>query len=195
MRKTYQILATIIPILVLVQAATVAFGISKIFTWVSEGGVLDKAALEADDADFGGALPALIAHGMNGMILIPLVALLLLIVSFWAKVPRGTLLAAVILGLIVVQIVLGSAHMPVTALVHGINALLIFAAAFAAGAGVGVASAGLDLNPSRVKVTKSDQERVRYGRPVCSGQARTQTHLRWGHARPAIQRRLRNVHR
>jgi hypothetical protein len=140
MRKTYQILATIIPILVLVQAATVAFGISKIFTWVSEGGVLDKAALEADDADFGGALPALIAHGMNGMILIPLVALLLLIVSFWAKVPRGTLLAAVILGLIVVQIFLGSAHMPVTALVHGINALLIFAAAFAAGAGVGVSA-------------------------------------------------------
>ena len=140
MRKTYRVLASTIPVLVLVQAASIAFAISKIFTWVSEGGVLDKAALDADDADFGGALPALIAHGMNGMILIPLVALLLLIVSFWAKVPRGTLFAAVILGLIVLQIFLGVAHMPATALVHGINALLIFGASIAAARNARVAA-------------------------------------------------------
>ena len=132
MRKTYQVLAILIPGLVLVQAATIAFALSNLFTFSPENAGFDQAALDSADGNFGGALPALNLHGQNGFMVIPLVALLLLIVSFWAKVPRGTLLAAVILGLVVVQVVLGSAHLPVTAAVHGMNALLIFGTAIVA---------------------------------------------------------------
>ena len=44
---------------------------------------------------------------MNGTMLIPLLGLILLVVSPFAKVPRGVLWAAGVLALIVIQVTLG----------------------------------------------------------------------------------------
>jgi heme A synthase len=74
-----------------------------------------------------------IVHGMNGMFVIPALALVLLVVSFFAKVPRGVVWAAVLLVLIVVQVLLGIAHVPELAMLHGVNALLVFTVALVAG--------------------------------------------------------------
>ena len=68
-----------------------------------------------------------------GLVLIPLCSLLLLIVSFFAKVPKGTMMAALIVGLVILQVfVLPALSREVGSgfgALHGINALLIMGAA------------------------------------------------------------------
>ena len=128
MRSAYRVLAYLLAGLVLVQAAAIAYAIAGLGYWVSEdGGVLDKALMDSDDAEFQG-LGGFMIHGMNGMMLIPLVVLLLLIVSFFAKIPGGTKTAAILLGLVVVQVVLGIAShgLPYAIILHALNAFLIF---------------------------------------------------------------------
>jgi hypothetical protein len=68
---------------------------------------------------------------MNGMMIIPLIALLLLIVSFFAKVKGGIITAAVLLALVILQITLGLlAHsVEQIGVLHGINAFLILGGA------------------------------------------------------------------
>ena len=132
MRTTFRVLAHLIAIGVVVQAAAVAYVMSGLFTWIVKGGVLDAATLESDALDFPEVI-GFIVHGMNGMIVLPALAVLLLVVSFFAKVPRGTLWSGLLVALIAAQVLLGVAHMPATALLHGINALVVFALAILAG--------------------------------------------------------------
>lgn len=134
MRGAYRVLANLIAVLVVVQAAAIAYAIAGLGIWVEEGGVLDKAAMESDEMPFD-EIVGFIVHGMNGMMLIPLVALALLIVSFFAKVPKGIPVAAGLLVLIVLQVVLGIlGHSTALAgLLHGLNALVIFVGALQAG--------------------------------------------------------------
>ena len=137
MGRAYRVLAYVIAAEVVVQAAALAWMFSGLGRWVQEGGVLDKASMEEE----GGTLPfpelaGIIVHGINGMMLIPLLALALLVVSFFARVPRGVALAASLLGLIVLQVLLGMTArggQPISGMVHGANALLIFALALMAG--------------------------------------------------------------
>jgi len=74
-------------------------------------------------------------HGINGMMVIPLLALVLLIVSFFAKVPGGVKWAALVLLAVVIQVTLGifGHENAVFGLLHGLNALLLFSLAFMAG--------------------------------------------------------------
>jgi len=74
-------------------------------------------------------------HGINGQMVIPLLALILLIVSFFAKVPGGVKWAGAILALVVIQVTLGLfAHeTPQLGPLHGMNALLLFSVAILAG--------------------------------------------------------------
>ncbi|MDF2554909.1 MAG: hypothetical protein K0R60_804, partial [Microbacterium sp.] len=62
-------------------------------------------------------------------------ALALLIVSFFAKVPRGVAFAVGVLVLVVLQVTLGllGHGIPFLGFLHGMNALLLFAAALIAG--------------------------------------------------------------
>ena len=66
-------------------------------------------------------------HGINGMMIIPLLVLLLLIVSFFAKVPGGVQKAAILLGLVVLQVFLGifSHSIPFVVVLHVLNAFAI----------------------------------------------------------------------
>lgn len=130
MRSVYKVLAYLIAIEVAVQAAAMVFAISGLGLWVEEGGVLDQAAFQSEEVLFPEMFGFLV-HGLNGMYVIPFLALVLLIVSFFAKVPRGVPWAAAILGLVVLQVALGIGghELSISGLLHGLNALVLFTTA------------------------------------------------------------------
>ena len=127
MRNAYRILAIVIAAEVVIQAAAMVFAVAGLGIWVEEGGVLDKAAFESEDLSFTG-VGGFIVHGINGMMIIPLLALALLIVSFFAKVSKGVLWAGLVLLFTVVQVVLGllGHSYAIAGGIHGANALLLF---------------------------------------------------------------------
>jgi hypothetical protein len=127
MRTALRVLFYLLAAEVVVQAMAIAFGIAGLGKWVDDGHSATKALFDNDNADFGGKTGFAI-HGMNGMMVIPVLILVLLIVSFFAKVAGATKNAAILLGLIVLQIVLGlSAHgVPGLIVVHVLNAFVIF---------------------------------------------------------------------
>jgi len=138
--KAYRFLAFMIAVLVVVQAFAIAWAFFGLSNWVSnDGGVVNKELLECDDCDqnFTAEWGFAIHMFFNGLILIPLTSLALLIVSFFAKVPKGTALAATIFGLVVLQVMVlpalsrevGSAFGGL----HGVNALLLMGVAIMAG--------------------------------------------------------------
>jgi hypothetical protein len=113
----------------------VAYGIAGLGKWVEDdGGVLNKAVLDSDNPDFQG-IGGFETHGINGMMIIPLLALVLLVVSFFTKLPGATKRAAILLGLIVLQVILGIAlhGVPYIAWLHVLNAFIIFVGAFQVG--------------------------------------------------------------
>jgi hypothetical protein len=133
MRTAYRVLAWLVAIEVVVQAAMIAYAIFGESTFIDGGGVIDKALVESETADFEGVIGFPI-HGINGQFVVPLIGLALLVVAFFAKIDRGVALAASTFGLIVLQVLLGMfGHgLPLLGLLHGLNALLIFGAAVAA---------------------------------------------------------------
>jgi hypothetical protein len=129
-RNAYRILAIIIAVEVVIQAMAIVFAVAGLDIWVDEGGVYDKAAMEDEDLSYTG-VAGFIIHGINGMMIIPLLGLVLLVVSFFAKVPGGVKIAALVLGAIVVQVLLGvfgheSAYI---GMLHGLNAFILFGSA------------------------------------------------------------------
>jgi len=140
MRKTYQVLANAIALLVVVQAGAIAWAFFGLTSWISnEGGVVNKAYLECTDCEsFGVAEWGFMIHMfLNGFVLIPLVTLTLLIVSFFAKVRGGVVLAAIMVGLVVLQVfVLPMLSREVGSGfggLHGVNALVLMGVAVVAG--------------------------------------------------------------
>jgi len=139
MKKVYQILAFVIVGLVAVQASAAVYAEAGMFLWVASGGVIDKALMESGEIPpFEGVL-GLMVHGMNGMMVIPAVALLLLISSFFAKVPRGTIWAATVAALVALQVSLGlwGHEAAIGGLLHGFNALVLATVALLTGLRVG----------------------------------------------------------
>lgn len=130
MRTTYRVLAYLVALEVVIQAAAMVFAVAGLGKWVEEGGVLDKAAFESEETLFPEVVGFMI-HGINGQMVIPLIALILLIVSFFAKVPKGAAWAGGVLGLVVLQVLLGifGHGIPFLGLLHGINALALFTVA------------------------------------------------------------------
>lgn len=131
MRSAYRILAHVVAIGVVLQAATLAFGIFGLWNDV-DGGLVVDSSYEWNTG--------MMLHGAIGMLAMPLVALLLLITSFFAKVPRGTIWALIILGVVVLQIVLALVGfgIPAVGALHGINAIVILALAIVAGRRAGL---------------------------------------------------------
>ena len=128
MRTTYKYLAYAICLLIVAQASFVVYADAGLFKWISEdGGVLDKAFIDDESSTFPG-LGGFIAHGMNGMMVIPLVAIVTLVVSFFTKVKGASIHGGAIVGLVALQITLGLvAHsIPAIGPLHGINAFVLF---------------------------------------------------------------------
>nr|WP_297415087.1 hypothetical protein [uncultured Nocardioides sp.] len=136
MKSAFKILAYVIAALVIVQSAVMVFAAAGLFLWVEDGNALDSATMESEP-EFTGAIGFMI-HGMNGMMIIPIIGLALLVVSFFAKVPGGVRNAAIVLALIVLQVALGifGHENAWIGLLHGINALVLFAAALHTGQSV-----------------------------------------------------------
>jgi hypothetical protein len=134
MRVVYRTIAIVVAAEVAIQASLVVWGDAGLGRYVDQVGVVDKSTFES--AFEGGPLPfpeflGLLLHGLNGLIIIPACALLLLLSSFFAKVPRGIVFALAVLGLVVLQASLGLGGHAVSFLgaLHGINALALFSVA------------------------------------------------------------------
>jgi hypothetical protein len=134
--KAYRFLALAIAVLVVVQAGAIAWGFFGVSNFINDGGIVDEEFLDCtEDCESVGSADAGFAIHMFfvGLILIPLCSLLLLIVSFFAKVPKGTSLAGAIVVMVILQVfVLPALSREVGSgfgALHGINALLIMGAA------------------------------------------------------------------
>ena len=130
MKKAYRVLAGLIAVLVVVQAAAVAYGAFAVDHLIDKakdhhGNTITNASHVLD----GGAGYAV--HGLVGEMVIPVLALLLLAVSFRAQVPGGVKWALFVVADVIVQVVLGVAAHSAAALgwLHGPNALVLFALA------------------------------------------------------------------
>lgn len=123
MRTVYRGLASLIAIAVVLQIAAIALAGFTVAKDAEDG-----AAIGADYSNFGQTY-----HSMAGNI-IALLALILLIIAFTTNVPRGRMLAGIILGLVAVQIALAvvSFGIPMLGVLHGINGLAIAGVAGAA---------------------------------------------------------------
>jgi hypothetical protein len=127
MKTAYRVLALVIAAEVVIQAAAIAYAIFGLGTWIQGGGVLDKATMESEASTFTGD-GGFALHGINGQIVFPVLVLILFVLSFFAKVPRGVMWAGIALGLTVLQILFAllGLGVPFLGVLHGGNALLIF---------------------------------------------------------------------
>lgn len=126
MRKTYRVLGLLIALAVVVQASAIAFGT---FGFINE---VDRGTVFTPSSDAPNIGPML--HAINGTLVIPVLSLALLIVSFFAKVPRGIRWALLVLLAVIVQINLGffSFDTPAIGLLHGANAFAVLGLALTA---------------------------------------------------------------
>ncbi len=127
MKQTYRVVAGLIALGVLVQAAAVAFGWFEVINEVEDGFVLD----ENFEGNAGHVL-----HGIVGLGVIPALALILLIVSFFAakSVPQARMWGGIVFGVTLLQVALAifGFSLPVIGALHGLNALLLLGAAIRA---------------------------------------------------------------
>lgn len=126
MKATYRVLAMVIAAGVVLQAMFIALAWFTAIKDMDDGLVIDKNY----DGNLGHTL-----HGQIGMTVIPLLALALLIVSFFAHLAGGVKWAAIVVGLVVLQVVLAflSFAVPAIGALHGLNAFALLAVAAIAG--------------------------------------------------------------
>jgi hypothetical protein len=134
MRKAHQILAGILAAEVVIQAMAIAFALAGLGHWINEdGGQLNKAVIDSWDdnpPDWTGSIGFPI-HGMNGMMLIPLIAIVLLVVSLLANktVPGAAQRGGILFAMVALQVFLGLSSHEVVALapLHALHGFGIFA--------------------------------------------------------------------
>ena len=150
MKSVYRVLAYLVAFEVVIQAAAIAFAMFGLVRWIDEGGVLDAAAIESGSVEFTGVI-GFPVHGINGQMVIPLIALLLLIVSFFARIPGGVLWAGLVALAVAVQVLLGiyATGAPVLGMLHGAVAMVLFAFAVIAARRAEATLGGLDRAPAR----------------------------------------------
>lgn len=120
--KAYRGIAYAVAVAVLLQAAFVAYAWFAVLHDVDKGAVLDKNYT-------GNAGHTL--HGIFGMTVIPVLALALLVASFFVKRAGASSRAAIVLGLVVLQVVLALVSFSASAVgaLHGLNAFALLGAA------------------------------------------------------------------
>jgi hypothetical protein len=149
-KSVYRVLAYLVALEVAVQAATIAFAVFGLTRWIDDGGVLDAAAVQSGETMLTGVVGFMV-HGLNGQMIVPMLALLLLGSSFFAKVPGGIMWAALVLVTVVLQVLSGTfAHgLPELGIVHGVLAIALFAFALIAARRAGTAAAPVGETPTR----------------------------------------------
>ncbi len=131
MKSAYRVLAGLTCLLVLVQAAAIAFGTFGIINFVEDGNDYTKAIGEERAAEAGGLGQNI--HSFGAMAIV-LVAIVLLIVSFFAKIDGGVKWAGIVFVAVLLQWVFAiiAFSAPVVGLLHGLNAFVIFGTAMTA---------------------------------------------------------------
>ena len=126
MKSTYRVLALLVPVIVALQAAFIAAALFGIGHWVDDGHALSKTVLESGNGGFGGAA-GIMLHGV-GAIVVSIVAIVLLVVAFFAHIEGGVRWATLILADVIVQWGLAAAgtSSPAVGGLHGINAFVMF---------------------------------------------------------------------
>lgn len=124
MRAVYRVLGMLIAAAVVLQIASIALAGFTIAKDADDG-----TSIGADYSNFGQSY-----HSIAGTA-IALLALIFLIVSFLTDVPRGRMLAGIVVALVALQFVLAvvSFGLPALGILHGINGLAIAGVASAAG--------------------------------------------------------------
>ena len=122
MRTAYRVLAYLLALSVAVQTSLIAFGAFALEDSIDNGPVSD-----------GDTTGVTLHHSFAYVVV--LFAIALLAVSFGAKIEHGVRWAAIPIGLVVAQFFLAYAaySAPVVGVLHGLNALAIFAVALLAG--------------------------------------------------------------
>ncbi|WIM94945.1 hypothetical protein ACTOB_007005 [Actinoplanes oblitus] len=117
MRSAYRAVSGLILLGVVVQLVVIAAAWFQVLNDVDNGGVFDNNTRNW----------AHNAHSVVGMMVIPLLAVALLVISFFAGVPNGVRYALLVFGAVVLQIVLAFASYSVPGLgaLHGLNALAV----------------------------------------------------------------------
>jgi hypothetical protein len=131
MRKAHQVLAIVLGAEVVIQAMAIAYALAGLSYWVMEdGGVLTKQVIDDESAEFQG-VGGFAVHGMNGMMLIPLIAIAFLVVSLLAnkQLPGAAKRGGIIFGMVALQVFLGLTSHSVVLLapLHALNGFGIFA--------------------------------------------------------------------
>jgi heme A synthase len=154
MRTAYKVLAYLVALEVVVQAMAMVYAIAGLGIWVDGGGVFDKSVAESDDSAFGEAVGFMV-HGINGSMVIPLLALALLVVSFFTRTPGASRWAGLVLLLVAVQATLGIFAHVVAGLgaLHGLNALLLFTTALVTARRVTATARKREATPSPADVS------------------------------------------
>jgi hypothetical protein len=136
MKSVYRVLAFLVAAGVVMQAAAIAYGMFGLLDWVSKGGTIDKST--EPNPSLGG-YAGLSLHGTGGIMIVPALALLLLIISFFAKIPGGIKWALIVFAVTVIQVALGIFAHEIAGLgwLHGANALILFGVAVTAATRVG----------------------------------------------------------
>lgn len=126
MRKLYSVLAWTVAAGVGVQAAAIAFGFGGMSAYVMDGGVVDKALVESGGGSFTGDA-GFGVHELVGGLVLPVVALIVGVVSFWVRLPRARRWAWGLFLLTVVQGQMGYivSGIPYVGILHGANALAL----------------------------------------------------------------------
>lgn len=122
MRSVYRVLAGLIAIGVVVQAMAIALAWFTVIKDVDDGSVFTKDS----DPNVGHMIHTIVGSGV-----IPLLAILLLIISFFAKVESGVKWALYVFGLVALQFGLAALSFGVAAIgaLHGLNAFALLAVA------------------------------------------------------------------
>ena len=118
MRNVYRVIAQLIAFAVVVQAAVIAFGLFGIWNDVDDG----KVVADGYEGNGGFAIHSILGSGV-----IPLLALLLLVISFFVKVDGAVKWAGLVVLAVAVQITLAfiSFGVPAVGLLHAANAFII----------------------------------------------------------------------
>lgn len=139
MRSAYKNLCYVIAGLVVLQAGFIAWAFFGMSDWVNnDNGVVNKELLDCTDCDqeFFAEWGFAFHMFFVGFVLIPLLALITLIVSFFSKVPGAPKWAGGIVLLVILQVFVFPALAreidPIFGALHGINALVLMGVALMA---------------------------------------------------------------
>jgi hypothetical protein len=134
MKQLYRVLAYVIAVGVVLQAAAIAYAVFGMFEWVSAGGTIDKALIESENPQIGG-IAGFNLHQLVGVNILPLLALLFLISSFFARIPGGIRWGLIVFAVTLTQSLLGIFAHENSAVgwLHGTTALILFTCALVSG--------------------------------------------------------------